>query len=117
MIKTKLEIIKYLEQQKDDEIFDISKKQDKTIRSLAQNRYYWWYVVDTICKWSWDTPISTHYGIKKTIWVETTTDLSTDEFKFIIDLIRDLFLTKYNLNIPLPRDIKEEESLFESLLF
>lgn len=117
MIKTKQQIIEYLEDKNEDDIFEISKKQEKTIRSEAQNRYYWWFVVQTICDWNWDTPIEAHYWIKQTFKIETTTNLSTWEFKFIIDTIRELFERVYWLIIPLPKDIKEEESLFKYLWF
>jgi len=48
MIKTKQEILKYLEKKEDDEIFDITKKQIKTIRSLALNKYWWSVVIDIV---------------------------------------------------------------------
>jgi hypothetical protein len=40
MIGTKQQVIEYLQDKKEDEIFEITKKQEKTIRSIAQNKYY-----------------------------------------------------------------------------
>jgi hypothetical protein len=73
--------------------------------------------VQIIWDFHWYTPVETHELLKATFKLETTTDLSIDEFKSMIDNIRDLWLTKFNCYIPLPSDLSWEESLYKSLWF
>tara|TARA_R110000850_G_scaffold12674_2_gene42261 strand:+ start:299 stop:454 length:156 start_codon:yes stop_codon:yes gene_type:complete len=40
MIANKADAIAYIESKKDDAVFEVVQKQKKTLRSLAQNRYY-----------------------------------------------------------------------------
>ena len=117
MIWTNQEIIDYISKWKSTDIYECVRKQTKSIRSLAQNKYYWAVVISIISKWSWDSTLSTHYGIKSMFDLKTTTDLEVDEFKFMIEAIRELFNEKYNIRIPLPSDLKDEESLYASLEF
>ena len=115
MIWSKEEIIERLEKQK-DWIFEASKKREKTIRSLAQNRYWHWVICKTISEWSWDGTIWVHYMLKQMFNLETTTDLSTDEFAFMCNSVIDLFKENYNVRIPLPREDEDLKSL-EKYLF
>jgi hypothetical protein len=48
MIKTKEQAIEWLQSLDDGTIVEISKKREKSIRSLAQNKYYWSVIVDII---------------------------------------------------------------------
>ena len=117
MIWNKEELIVELSKWKDWDIYELKKKQIKTIRSLAQNDYRWSVVIMIISDWSWDSTLSTHYGLKKMFKLDTTTDLSTWDFKFLIESVRDMFRQEYNVIIPLPRDIAWEDSLYKSLEF
>ena len=116
MILTKQKALNYIESLKDEDIVEITKKQEKTIRSLAQNRYWHWIVVKTISDWSWDDVISVHYMLKTMFNLETTTNLSTDEFAFMCKSVINLFLKKYWVRIPLPREDKDLKDL-EKYLF
>lgn len=117
MIGNKQQVQEYLNKQNEEDIFELTKKKEKSIRSLAQNRFYWGYVIDIIGNFHWFTPVETHLAIKQTFNLETTTELSTTEFKILIEMIQDLWENKFNVKIPNPRDIKAEESLFNSLWF
>ena len=116
MIGNKTEIITYLQDKKDDDIFEISKKQEKSIRSLAQNRYWHGIICKTISDWSWDSTVWVHYMLKQMFNLETTTDLSTDEFSFMCNSIIDLFKENYNVRIALPNEDEDLKSL-EKYLF
>ena len=116
MIKTKSQILKYLEDKQEDEIFEIKKKHPKSLRSIAQNKYYFGVIIKEISNFHWYTPIETHELVKQTLWIKTTTDLEKDEFKFMIDMIRDLWKNTYNVYIPAPNEIEELKSL-EQYLF
>lgn len=113
----KNEVIERLQNKDWDKVFEIKQKQEKTIRSSAQNRYWHWVICSVISNWSWDSNISVHYMLKEMFNLETTTDLSTDEFAFMCKAVIELFKEKYWVTIPLPRDINEEQSLFRSLWF
>lgn len=115
MIGNNKTLIEFLSKQDENSLFELTKKQEKSLRSLAQNRFYFWYVVQIISDFHWMTPIETHFAIKATFNIETTTDLSNSEFKTLIEMIQDLWENKFNVKIPNPRDIKEEESLFNTL--
>jgi len=80
MIWTKEETIAYLQEQ-EEWMFEVKKKRIKTIRSLAQNRYYFWIVVETIWDFHWYSSVETHELLKVTFKLETTTNLEIDEFK------------------------------------
>jgi ketol-acid reductoisomerase len=62
------------------------------------------------------TAIETHLAIKKTFWVETTTDLSTSEFKSLMELIQELWKTKFEVVIPNPSSVEDLKNL-ETYLF
>ena len=115
MIKTKQEILKYLEKKEDDEIFDITKKQIKTIRSLALNKYWWSVVIDIVSDFMWEAPISAHIALKSLFKLDTSTDLSNEEFIFLIKSTIALFEETYSVKIPLPENRAENESLIKSL--
>jgi len=110
-IKTKKEILEILDNYKDDDLFEFSKVREKTLRSKFQNKYYFWVIIKMIWKQHGYSPVETHNLIKLTVWIETTTDLSKWEFKFMIDLIRDLWQTKYEFYIPLPNEVEDLKNL------
>ena len=115
MIWKKEDIIKYLEWK--DWIFEITKKQEKNIRSLRQNKYFFWVIVKIISDYHWFTTCECYELLKASFGVSTFTNLDTWEFKFLIDSIIDIWKTKYWVIIPLPNDILDETSLFNSLWF
>lgn len=114
MIGNKQQVQEYLKKDK-DYIYECKRKQEKSIRSSGQNRYYFWVVVEIISDFHWFTPVETHLLLKQTFKLETTTDLSKSEFKAMIDLIIDLWQVKYSIKIPLPMDSWLEKSLMEWL--
>ena len=116
MIWNKIQAIEYINKLDDDSIIEVTKKQKKSIRSKLQNDYYWWCVVDIISNHHWTTAIETHLAIKKTFWVETTTDLSTSEFKYLMEMIQELWKTKFGVIIPSPSSVEDLRSL-ETYLF
>lgn len=112
MIGNKEQIIEWLSDKKDDVIFEISQKREKTSRSLAQNRYYF-LILDIISDFHWNSQMEQHEIIKMYFKLETTTNLDTGEFTFLIQSIRDLRKTKFGLYIPLPNEIQEMDWLSE----
>lgn len=116
MIWTKEQIIDKLKEAKEDDIFELTKKREKSIRSIAQNKYYFGVVISEISNYHWYTPVETHELIKITVWVETTTNLSTSEFKFMCEMIIDLWKTKFDVVIPKPNEVQELVNL-EKYLF
>jgi hypothetical protein len=52
MIGTKKDLILKLQKAKEDDIFELKKKQQKTIRSMAQNKYYHAVICKVISDWS-----------------------------------------------------------------
>ena len=107
MIKTKQEIIEKLKNYSDDDLFEFSKKTEKTSRSLAQNRYYFGVVVRMVSDHHGYTVVEAHELIKQCFSLKTTTGLSKVEFMQIIELIRDYWNAKFNFYIPLPNEVKE----------
>lgn len=117
MIGNIRQILKYiLLNWSSDANYEIKKKTPKTLRSYAQNRYYFWVIIKTISQFNWYTPVETHELIKVTFWVETTTNLTTDEFSFMCNAIRDLWYQQYWCYIPSPNEIEELKTL-EQYLF
>ena len=116
MLGNKTQAIEYINKLDDDSIIEVTKKQKKSIRSKLQNDYYWGCVVDIISNHHWMTAIETHLAIKKTFWVETTTDLSTSEFKSLMELIQELWKTKFEVVIPNPSSVEDLKNL-ETYLF
>ena len=104
MIWTKQDVLNYLEKDKEGDIYECSKKQKKTARTLAQNKYYFWIIVPTIADFHWYYTIEVHELIKGMFKLETTTWLSTEEFIWLIKQIREIWQTKYNCYIPEPED-------------
>lgn len=116
MIGNKEKILEYLQDKDDQSIFEISQKRTKTIRSLAQNRYYFWIIIDVLSDFHGENPVAMHELIKKTVWVETTTNLTTKDFKFMCELIIETWRVKFWVHIPKPNEVAELESL-EKYLF
>lgn len=116
MIKTKTQILEYLFDKEDDSLFEIIERQEKSLRSIAQNKYYFWVIVKMISDYHWYSPVETHELLKLTLNIQTTTDLDTKDFKFICELIRDLWNTKFSFYIPKPNELEELRTL-EKYLF
>ena len=116
MIGNKQQILDFLSKQDEESIFELTKKQEKSIRSQAQNRYWHGIICSTISDWSWDDTISVHYMLKEMFKIETTTDLSTDEFAFMCKSVIELFKQNYNVRIPLPNEDQDLKNL-EKYLF
>jgi hypothetical protein len=112
MIGNKEQIIEWLQDKKDDVILEISQKREKTSRSLAQNRYYF-LLLDIIANFHGNSQMEQHDLIKLYFKLETTTNLSTDEFTFLIQSIRDLWKTKFAVYLPLPNELHEMDGLSE----
>jgi len=104
MLWTKQQILTYLEKDKDGDIYECTRKQKKTVRSLAQNNYYFWVIINIISDFHGFTPIETHKLLKLTFKIDTTTWLSTKDFKWLIDSIIDMWKVTYWVIIPLPED-------------
>lgn len=117
MIGTKQQVDTYLEKDKEWDIYEIKRKNKKTVRTLSQVKYYWGVIVKIISEHHWYTPIETNEMLKVTFAVDTFTNLDTKEFVFVIDTIIELWKTKYNVIIPLPNDIEWDNSLYNSLWF
>ncbi len=109
MIGTPKQIQEYVEWK--NGIFEVKQKREKTLRSLAQNKYYFWVVVKIISDFHWHTPVETHELIKLMMQIETTTDLSTKDFMFLIGTIRDIWNTKFWVYIPSPNEVEELQAL------
>lgn len=116
MIWNNADSIKRLQKQKKDKIYEIKEIKEKNIRSKLQNRYWHGVVCKTISDWSWDSTIWVHYMLKEMFKIETTTDLSTDEFAFMCKSVIELFKTNYNVRIKLPREDEDLKNL-EKYLF
>lgn len=122
MIDTKKWIIAHLSNSEIDEneIFELTRKTKKSIRTIAQNKYYFWVVLEKICDFIWlqhkFEKLEMHKQIKDYFELETTTDLSTVEFQKIIEEIRAWYLEYRGLYIPLPREVEDLADL-EKYLF
>ena len=116
MIWNKQKALEYISKLKDESIIEVTEKQEKSIRSLAQNKYYFGVIVKMIWDYHWYTPVETHELLKLTCWLETTVWLSTDEFSFLCNIIRDLWKTKYDFYIPKPNELEDLKDL-EKYLF
>lgn len=117
MIGNKKDIQEYLDKQNLDTLFEITKKQEKSLRSIAQNKYYFWVIVKMIWDYHWYTPVETHELLKLTVWLDTTTWLSTDEFSFLCNMIRDLWKEKFDFYIPAPNELEELRSIEKYLFY
>lgn len=115
MIWNKTQVLDYISKLKDDDIIEVTKKQTKSIRSLAQNKYFFGVVLKYICEhiWIWHKfEIMEQYKqIKDYFWLETTTDLSTSEFQYMCEEIRAWYLQERGLYIPLPRESEDLANL------
>lgn len=98
-----------------DNFYEIKRKSTKSLRSIAQTRYYFWVIVKMISQYHWYSPVETHELLKLTCSLETTTNLTTDEFSFMCNMIRDMWLNKFNFYIPEPNEVEELKSLAQYL--
>lgn len=105
MIGTPEQITDYLKDKTG--IFELKQKREKSLRSIFQNKYYFWVIVSTISDFHWYSPCEAHNLIKLTVWLETTTDLSTKDFAFMCDLIRDTWNTQFGVYIPKPNEVED----------
>lgn len=110
MYKTKKQILEYLSQFNDEEIFEIKKPSEKKLRTEKQVRYYWWVVVDIISKETGYMPLEVNEQNKSLFWKSTFTDLSTVEFEATMSLLRQFYHYHLGFNIPKPN---EENFYFE----
>ena len=110
MYKNKKQILEYLTQFADEEIFEIKKPSEKKLRTERQVRYYWWVVVDIISKETGYMPFEVNEQNKSLFWKSTFTDLSTVEFEEIMSLLRQFYHYHLGYNIPKPN---EENFYFE----
>ena len=117
MTWNKMELITFLQNQTEEQIFQIKKIREKNIRSTGQLKYYRKVVVWIIGDYHWLSPIETNESIKLIFKQESFTDLDTSEFKFVIETIIDLRKTKYWVNIPTPKNAEDDSSLYKSLWF
>ena len=120
MLGNKTQAIEYINKLDDDSIIEVTKKQEKSIRSYAQCKYYFWVILKYICEHIWIQHkfeiMEQHKQIKDYFWLETTTDLSKSEFKFMCEEIRAWYLENRGLYIPLPRETEDLKNL-ETYLF
>jgi len=104
MIWTKNSVIEYISKWNENDIYECIKKQKKSVRTLAQNSYYWWVIIPIISEHHWYFQVETHVLIKSIFKLKTTTWLNTSEFKWFINQIREIWETKYWVIIPKPED-------------
>lgn len=105
MYKTKQQILEYLTQFDEEEVFEIKKPSEKKLRTEKQVRYYWWVVVDIISKETGYMPFEVNEQNKSLFGKSTFTDLSTVEFEEIMSLLRQFYHYHLNYNIPKPNDV------------
>jgi len=64
MLGTKKDILEWLQDKKEEDIFEITKKQEKSLLSRAQQKYYFGVIVKIISDFHWYTSVETHELIK-----------------------------------------------------
>ena len=120
VLKSILKILEVFGWNDDEKIYELTEKKQKSIRTIAQNRYYFWVVVEYIADFIWlqhnFEKIEIHKQIKEYFKLETTTDLEVSEFKAMIEEIRAWWLEYRGLYIPLPREVEDLADL-EKYLF
>lgn len=116
MIWNKTEVTSYLINKKESDIFEVKKITKSKLVSRLQQRYYFGVIIKEISNFHWYTPIETHNLLKLTFDLETTTNLSTKEYKDMVEIIRDYWNTNFWVYIPKPNEVEELQSL-EAFLF
>ncbi len=120
VLKSILKILEIFGWNDDEKIYELTEKKQKSIRTIAQNRYYFGVVVEYIADFIWlqhnFEKIEIHKQIKEYFKLETTTDLEVSEFKAMIEEIRAWWLEYRGLYIPLPRECEDLKDL-EKYLF
>ncbi len=115
MIWNKEIIQEYINKWKEEDIYECKRKQEKSIRTYAQVKYYFGVILKYICAEIWLSHqfevMEQHKQIKDYFWLETTVDLSTKEFSYMCEEIRAWYLENRNLYIPLPREDEELKDL------
>ena len=86
-------------------LYTISVKKHGT-RSLAQNSYYWWVVLQMIEEYTWQDKKELHYYFKHTYIDEgnfpSSAELNKWDFATYVDKIRDFASAELWLYIPDP---------------
>lgn len=120
ILKAILKILESFSWFDDGKLYEFTEKKQKSLRSIAQNRYYFWVVIEYIADFMWFQhnfeKLEIHKQIKEYFWLKTTTDLEVDEFKAMIEEIRAWWLEYRQLYIPLPREVEDLADL-EKYLF
>lgn len=106
---------------KEGETIDAIFKKHRKSRSNQQNRYLWGVVYEMIAKEIGEHPEKVHELMKykflretkevngeEMIYLESTADLSTDDFGQYIDKIKDWALHFLNITIPEPNQVDLE---------
>lgn len=126
MIGTTDEIFNYLYDKKADDVFEIKKKEKKSLRSLAQNNFFYW-LFSEIWNHLWESKEDVKkyfmiwcFWIKEIemFWVKqqipiknTTKELKKEEAIFLINTLWKFVWTH---NIPCKYTPREVESLLNS---
>lgn len=120
ILKAILRILEAFNWIDDEKIYELTEKKQKSIRTIAQNRYYFGVVVEYIADFIWLShnfeKLEIHKQIKEYFNIETTVDLEISEFKAMIEEIRAWWLEYRGLYIPLPREVEDLADL-EKYLF
>lgn len=120
ILKAILKILEAFSWTDDEKIYELTEKKQKSIRTIAQNRYYFWVVIEYIADYIGLShnfeKMEIHKQIKDYFKIETTTWLSTVEFQKMIEEIRAWYLEHRQLYIPLPREVEDLADL-EKYLF
>ena len=101
------------------EIITLDIEQVRSIRSLQENRYYFWVVIKILSEYFGYTPEEMHEVLKtafltkklrmkhdkrrKLTMIRSTTTLTTLEFEEYLEKVR-LFARGFNVYIPLPNE-------------
>lgn len=119
MIRTARQIIEKLVYVDNDKLYDLTEKKEKSLRSIAQNKYYFWVILDAIMDFIWlehkFEKLELHKEVKDYFELETTTNLDPKEFSKMCNEIRDWYLENRWLYIPLPNEVEDLKSLQDYL--
>ena len=106
MIKTKVEVLDFLEKFEEWDFFEIKKYSKEKLRTDRQNKYYWWVVVKIISEKTGYTPFEVNECNKALFDKKTFTDLSTEDFEVFMSLLRQFYFYHLQLSIPKPNEDK-----------
>ena len=118
-ILSKEEALEYIKWLPDEVILEVTKKQKKAVRSIAQSNYYWWVVIEYISDFIWlehnFEKMELHKQIKDAFQLKTTTNLDTAEFSQMVNERIAWYREHRNLIIPKPNEHEDFVSLCESM--